>query len=137
MTGKISLEEIMDKIGAGEKEYPYKDVSKEANHLWYIYSESFVTWLINTYGMEKVMDLYNNGQSEEDYEKLETGGYFSGAGSHCTADKGNQTALTAKLFKPSKIKFKIKTECDKSGSCANLLSHSVLYSFIKFYMKSF
>lgn len=75
VTGKISLEEIMDKIGAGEKEYPYKDVSKEANHLWYIYSESFVTWLINTYGMEKVMDLYNNGQSEEDYEKLETGGY--------------------------------------------------------------
>ena len=75
MTGKISLEEIMDKIGAGEKEYPYKDMSKEANHLWYIYSESFVTWLINTYGMEKVMDLYNNGQSEEDYEKLETGGY--------------------------------------------------------------
>ena len=75
VTGKISLEEIMDKIGAGEKEYPYKDVSKEANHLWYIYSESFVTWLINTYGMEKVMYLYNNGQSEEDYEKLETGGY--------------------------------------------------------------
>ena len=34
-----------------------------------------MTWLINTYGMEKVMDLYNNGQSEEDYEKLETGGY--------------------------------------------------------------
>ena len=34
-----------------------------------------MTWLINTYGMEKVMDLYNNGQSEEDYKKLETGGY--------------------------------------------------------------
>ena len=30
-----------------------------------------MTWLLNTYGMEKVMDLYNNGQSEEDYEKLE------------------------------------------------------------------
>lgn len=66
--------EVMDSVGRAGQFYPYENDSLRSP-LWYAYSESFVSWMIQTYGMENVMDLYREGASETDYEWLEEGGF--------------------------------------------------------------
>lgn len=67
-------QEIMDSVGRAGQYYPYRDDSIKSP-FWYVYSESFVTWLIRNYGMENFMHLYRDGSSEADYIWLDEGGF--------------------------------------------------------------
>jgi len=60
-------------IGTKDSNYPF-GISGFRGLLWYAYSESFVTFLIEQYGLEKVADLVSNGTSIEDYKKLDSRG---------------------------------------------------------------
>ena len=66
-------QESMNMVGNKGKEYPYGTGSK--SQLWFAYSESFVEYLIETYGPDKVMNLYLYGTDNEDYKKLDSKGY--------------------------------------------------------------
>jgi len=62
------VQEIVDTIGVSGSGYPYGNTSDRAA-LWYIYSQSFVSYLIRVYGVEKVVDLVRNGIDENSYEE--------------------------------------------------------------------
>ena len=67
-------EEIMNCVGSAAQEYPYGN-SGDDGILWYAYSESFFTYLADTYGMEAVMELYHKGTDNSSYTMLDAKGY--------------------------------------------------------------
>ena len=62
------MSEIKNHIGAAEGGCPY-GISTRNGRLWYRYSGTFVTYLIDTYGMEKTIDLIREGTDENSFEK--------------------------------------------------------------------
>lgn len=62
------MSEIKNHIGAAEGGCPY-GISTRNGRLWYRYSETFVTYLIDTYSMKKTIDLIQEGTVENSYEK--------------------------------------------------------------------
>lgn len=67
IVSKEKLSEIKNHIGAAEGGCPY-GISTRNGRLWYHYSETFVTYLIDTYGMEKTVALIREGTDEDSYE---------------------------------------------------------------------
>lgn len=66
--------EIMNSIG--DEGMGYADMSKGKNmSTWYAFSESFVEYLIDQYGIDKFMDFYKNAKTKEDYTMLDPEGY--------------------------------------------------------------
>ena len=63
----IAFDEIIASIGISSKEYPYK-IDTAESVFWYDYSRSFVEYLSEQYGIEKVVALIQNGKNENDYE---------------------------------------------------------------------
>ena len=67
IVSKEKMSEIKNHIGAAEGGCPY-GISTRNGRLWYRYSETFVTYLIDTYGMEKTVALIREGTDEDSYE---------------------------------------------------------------------
>lgn len=68
-TGAVStdkLAEIQNYVGAAGG-YPY-GITTLNGALWYRYSEVFVTYLIDTYGLDKTVALIREGTDESSYE---------------------------------------------------------------------
>ena len=61
-------------IGYDERDYPYGMSGKKAMY-WYGYSEAFVTFLINKYGMPEFMNFYKNAKTTNDYRLLGNSDY--------------------------------------------------------------
>jgi len=67
------LDEIIRNVGGKGREYIYLQNGELGNtmenYFWYQYSRAFVEYLVEQYGMEKMVKLLQNGESENDYEK--------------------------------------------------------------------
>lgn len=66
-------DDIIKNIGCSSKIYPYmggSNIEFLNRSLWYNASQSFVTYLIDTYGMEDFMNVYNADNVENAYEKI-------------------------------------------------------------------
>ncbi|MBQ6697130.1 MAG: hypothetical protein IJN16_10550 [Lachnospiraceae bacterium] len=67
-----TLEDIISNVGVKGYEYPYLSNgvlgSTMENDIWYHYSRSFVEYLAEQYGIEKVVALARQGETEADYE---------------------------------------------------------------------
>lgn len=59
------IEEFITHIGASETGYPYGEGQKLA--YYYLYSQSFVTYLIDNYGVDSVKELILKGDGTESY----------------------------------------------------------------------
>ena len=69
LTTEITEEEyqaVLDTIGKAGG-YPFQDEGWQ-KRFWYLYSNSFVNNLIQNYGLDKVMELMENGTGEDAYE---------------------------------------------------------------------
>lgn len=66
--------ELMNSIASMGTGYSYGLSGSEAS-IWFNFSESFVGYLIEEYGIEKFMDFYKYAETEEDYVMLDPEGY--------------------------------------------------------------
>lgn len=69
LTTEISEEEyqeVLDTIGKAGG-YPFPNEGWQSQ-FWYLYSSSFINNLIQNYGLDKVMELMENGTGEDAYE---------------------------------------------------------------------
>lgn len=63
---KPYFDELFSHIGSAETGYPYGEGKKLS--LFYLYSQSYVTYLIDEYGIDQVRDLTLNGSDLEAYQ---------------------------------------------------------------------
>lgn len=61
-------EAVMEKVGAAETGYPYGQGPEMS--FWYTMSHSFVRYLIDEHGIDKVKELILQGESEESYHEI-------------------------------------------------------------------
>ena len=66
--------DIIESIGKAGGVYSY-GTSGTGGGLWYHYSESFVTYLIDTYGAKETALFISEGSGEEDYGRLDSRGF--------------------------------------------------------------
>lgn len=67
-------EQEMLKVGNAGKVYPYGISGRQAK-TWFGYSEAWVTYLIDKYGMVKFIKFYQDAECIEDYMMLDSRGY--------------------------------------------------------------
>lgn len=61
-------EAVMEKVGVAETGYPYGQGTEMS--FWYTMSHSFVRYLIDEFGIDKVKELILEGESEGSYEEI-------------------------------------------------------------------
>ncbi|MBQ9142906.1 MAG: hypothetical protein IJX63_14125 [Lachnospiraceae bacterium] len=75
------LDEVISNVGEKGREYIYLQKGELGNtmenYFWYQYSRAFVEYLVEQYGMERVVKLLQNGESENDYEKYLGKSFYS------------------------------------------------------------